>query len=117
MANISASAAPANAGLDRQGPDRDSILIHACGAWFFSNPLAKITLGQEGHWSCLKELSEFCMLADSSLIGLTHLLIRFGSQQKKTHIAKRMRCLGHREGSKAGLALRLHNNLGKTKSN
>lgn len=60
----------------RQHPD-------SCMWWFFF-PWQKFASGQEGHWSCLKEVSELCMLVDSCLIGMTHLLIRFGGKWKKT---------------------------------
>lgn len=69
----------------------------------------KFASGQEGHWSCLKEVSELCVLADSCLASMTHLLIRFGGGQKNTHMAKRLWCPGHLEGRKACLVLILHN--------
>lgn len=63
----------------------------------------KLASGQEGHWSCLKEVSELCVLAGSCLIGMTHLLIRFGGKQKKTHIAKRLCCPGQSHGREESL--------------
>lgn len=69
----------------------------------------KFALGQEGHWRCLKEVSELCQLADSSLIGMTHVLIRFGGKQKKPVTSKRQCSPGPVEGRKAYLALILHN--------
>lgn len=45
----------------------------------------KSASGQEGQWSCLKEVSELCVLADGCLMSMTHLLIRFGGKQKNTH--------------------------------
>lgn len=56
-----------------------------CVVGFFFFPFwQKFASGQEGHWSCLKEVSELCMLVDSCLIGLTHLLIMSrGKQEKK----------------------------------
>lgn len=59
----------------RQHPD-------SCVWWFFS-VWQKFASGQEGHWSGLKEVSELCVLVDSCLIGMTHLLISFGGKQKK----------------------------------
>lgn len=69
----------------------------------------KFASGQEGHWSCLKEVSELCVLADSCLMSVTHLLIRFGGEQKNTHLAQRPCCPGHIEGRQACLVLRLLN--------
>lgn len=86
----------------RQHPD-------SCAWWFFFFLWQKFASGQEGHWSCLKEVSELYELADSCLTSMTHLLIRFGGGQKNTHIAKRLCCPGHLEGRKACLVLILHN--------
>lgn len=74
--------------------------------WFLFFLWHKSASGQEGHWCYLKEVSELYMLVDSCLIGMTHLLIRFGGKQNKTALLKGCAVL---VTWKAYLILSLHN--------
>lgn len=75
----------------------------------------KLAREQEGHWSCLKEASELCLPADSCLIDMTHLLIRFGGKHEKPHCLKAVLSCSYRRqtGLNSAEHFRLYND-GKT---